>query len=81
MKFFAVLALCIVATTAAPLSSDEANLVKESWAHVSHNEVDILANFFTLFPQHQQRFPAFVNKDLAALKDTAKFATHATRIV
>ena len=81
MKFFAVLALCIVAASAAPLNADESELVKSSWSKVKHNEIDILANFFTDYPEHQQRFPAFVNKDLAALKDTAKFATHATRIV
>jgi Globin len=81
MKFFAVLALCIVAAISAPLSVDEAALVKESWAKVHQNEVDILANLFTLFPQYQSRFPAFVGKDLATLKETAKFAIHATRIV
>ena len=81
MKFFAVLALCIVAATAAPLTADEAALVKASWANIKHNEVDILYNFFKDHPEHQQRFPAFVNKDLEGLKDTAKFATHATRIV
>jgi hypothetical protein len=81
MKFFAVLALCIVAAAAAPLTADEAGLVKEGWAKVKHNEIDILANFFTQHPEHQSRFPAFVGKDLTALKETAKFATHATRIV
>jgi hemoglobin-like flavoprotein len=81
MKFFAVLALCIVGAIADPLTADEAQLVKDSWAHVHHDEVEILANFFTQHPEHQARFPAFVGKDLAALKDTAKFATHATRIV
>jgi hemoglobin-like flavoprotein len=81
MKFFAVLALCIVGACAAPLTADEAQLVKDSWHKVNHNEIEILANFFTQHPEHQARFPAFVGKDLAALKDTAKFATHATRII
>ena len=81
MKFFAVLALCIVGAIADPLTADEASLVKNTWAQVHHNEIDILANFFQQHPEHQARFPAFVGKDLASLKDTAKFATHATRIV
>lgn len=81
MKFLVVLALCIVSAIADPLTAGEASLVKDSWHKVHHNEVAILANFFQQHPEHQARFPAFVGKDLATLKDTAKFATHATRIV
>jgi hemoglobin-like flavoprotein len=81
MKFFAVLALCIVGACAAPLTSDEATLIKSTFAQIKNNEVDILYNFFEMYPAAQARFPAFVGKDLASLKDTAKFATHATRII
>jgi hypothetical protein len=82
MKFFAVLALCIVgACASSPLTADEAGLVKSTFAQVKNNEVDILYNFFELYPAAQSRFAAFVGKDLASLKDTAKFATHAIRIV
>lgn len=80
MKFL-ILALFVAAATAAPLSHDDAQKVKDSWHKVNHNEADILYNFFHDYPQHQSRFPAFVGKDLDSLKDTAKFATHATRIV
>ncbi|XP_070504452.1 globin CTT-VIIB-7 [Chironomus tepperi] len=81
MKFFAVLALCIVGAIASPLSADEAALVKSSWAQVKHNEVDILAAVFAAHPDIQAKFPQFAGKDLASIKDTAEFATHATRIV
>ena len=81
MKYFAVLALFIVGAITAPVSPDDAKLVRDSWHQVSHQEVEILANFFERYPQHQSRFPAFVGKELASLKDTAKFAIHATRIV
>ena len=81
MKFFAVLALCVVGAIASPLTADEAQLVQASWKSVSHNEVDILAAVFTAYPDIQARFPQFAGKDLAAVKDTAAFATHATRIV
>nr|P29242.1 RecName: Full=Globin CTT-VIIB-7; Flags: Precursor [Chironomus piger]CAA39716.1 Ctp HbVIIb-7 [Chironomus thummi] len=81
MKFFAVLALCVVGAIASPLSADEANLVKSSWDQVKHNEVDILAAVFAAYPDIQAKFPQFAGKDLASIKDTAAFATHATRIV
>nr|AAC46980.1 Kc HbVIIB-e [Kiefferulus sp. 'cornishi'] len=81
MKFFAVLALCIVGAIADPLSADEANLVKSSWDHVKHNEADILYAVFKAYPDIQAKFPQFAGKDLESVKDTAAFATHATRIV
>jgi hypothetical protein len=46
MKFFAVLALCVVGAIASPLTADEASLVQSSWKQVSKNEVDILAAVF-----------------------------------
>jgi len=81
MKFFAVLALCVVGAIASPLTADEASLVQSSWKQVSHNEVDILAAVFAAYPDIQAKFPQFAGKDLASVKDTAAFATHATRIV
>jgi len=81
MKFFAVLALCVVGAIASPLTTDEASLVQSSWKQVSHNEVDILAAVFAAYPDIQAKFPQFAGKDLASVKDTAAFATHATRIV
>ena len=81
MKFFAVLALCIVGAIASPLTADEASLVQSSWKQVSHNEVDILAAVFTAYPDIQAKFPQFAGKDLASIKDTGAFATHAGRIV
>nr|P29245.1 RecName: Full=Globin CTT-Z; AltName: Full=HBZ; Flags: Precursor [Chironomus piger]CAA39717.1 Ctp HbZ [Chironomus thummi] len=81
MKFFAVLALCIVGAIAHPLTSDEAALVKSSWAQVKHNEVDILYTVFKAYPDIQARFPQFAGKDLDSIKTSGQFATHATRIV
>ena len=81
MKFFAVLALCVVGAIAAPLSADQAALVKSTWAQVKNNEVDILAAVFTAYPDIQARFPQFAGKDVASLRDTGAFATHAGRIV
>jgi len=81
MKFFAVLALCVVGAIASPLTADQANLVQSSWAQVKNREVDILAAVFTANPDIQARFPQFAGKDVAALRDTAAFATHAGRIV
>ncbi|XP_070504415.1 globin CTT-VIIA-like [Chironomus tepperi] len=81
MKFFAVLALCVVGAIAAPLSADQAATVKSTWAQVKNNEVDILAAIFSAYPDIQARFPQFAGKDVASLKDTAAFATHAGRIV
>ena len=81
MKFFAVLALCVVGAIATPLTADQAGLVQSSWKSVSHNEVDILAAVFAAYPDIQAKFPQFAGKDLASVKNTAAFATHATRIV
>ncbi|XP_070504450.1 globin CTT-VIIA-like [Chironomus tepperi] len=81
MKFFAVLALCVVGAIAAPLSADQAATVQSTWASVRFNEVDILAAVFAAYPDIQARFPQFAGKDLASLKDSAAFATHAGRIV
>jgi len=81
MKFLIVLALCIIGAIADPVSSDQAALIRSSWAGVKHNEVDILAAVFADHPDIQARFPQFAGKDLASLKDTAAFATHAGRIV
>jgi hemoglobin-like flavoprotein len=81
MKFFAVLAFCVVGAIAGPLSADEAALVKSSWDQVKHNEVDILYAVFKRYPDIQSKFPQFVGKDLDDIKNTAAFATHATRIV
>nr|prf hemoglobin [Kiefferulus sp.] len=81
MKFFAILALCVVGAIADPLSADQAALVKSSWKQVSHNEADILYAVFKAYPDIQAKFPQFAGKDLESVKDTAAFATHATRIV
>nr|AAC46979.1 Kc HbVIIB-b [Kiefferulus sp. 'cornishi'] len=81
MKFFAVLALCVVGAIATPLTADQATLVQSSWKQVSHNEVDILYAVFKAYPDIQNKFSQFAGKDLDSLKDTAAFATHATRIV
>ena len=81
MKFLAVLALCVVGAIAHPLTADEASLVKASWSQIKHNEVDILYAVFKAYPDIQAKFPQFAGKDLEAIKDSAPFATHATRIV
>jgi hypothetical protein len=78
---FVILALCIAAAAAAPLTTDEAALVKSTWDQVKHQEIEILYAVFKAYPDIQSRFPAFVGKDLDSLKDTGKFAIHATRIV
>jgi len=80
MKFL-VLALCIASAIAAPLSADQASLVRGSWSQVKHNEVDILYYIFDANPDIMAKFPQFAGKDLASLKNTASFATHAGRIV
>jgi len=81
MKFLVVFVLCIVGAIASPLSADEAALVKSSWNQVKHNEVDILYAVFKAYPDIQAKFPQFAGKDLDSVKDSAAFATHATRIV
>lgn len=84
MKFL-ILALCAVAATADPhwvmLDADEVALVKDSWHHVYHNEADILYAVFHDNPDIMAKFPAFVGKDLETVKDSAKFALHAGRII
>ncbi|KAG5666739.1 hypothetical protein PVAND_014751 [Polypedilum vanderplanki] len=80
MKFLIVLAL-IGAAAAAPLSADQANLVKGAWDKVKHSEVDILAAIFSAHPDIQAKFPKFAGKELSAIKGSADFALHATRIV
>ena len=79
MKF--IILAVLVAGAYASVSSDEAALVQSTWAQVKGNEVDILAAIFAAYPDIQARFPAFVGKDLASVKGSAAFATHATRIV
>jgi hypothetical protein len=82
MKFL-ILALCIAAAVAAPtpLTTDEASLVRDTWAQVKNQEIEILYAVFKAHPDIQARFPAFVGKDLDSIKDSGKFALHATRIV
>ncbi|KAG5666727.1 hypothetical protein PVAND_014739 [Polypedilum vanderplanki] len=80
MKFLIVLA-CIAAASAAPLSHDEAELLKGAWDQIKHNEVDILAAVFSAHPDIQARFPKFAGKELSAVKGSADFAIHASRIV
>ena len=82
---FVIFALCVVAIVADPhwvtLDADEVALVKDSWHKVYHNEVDILYAVFKAHPDIQAKFSAFSGKDLDTIKDTAKFALHAGRIV
>jgi hemoglobin-like flavoprotein len=80
MKFLIVLA-CIAAASAAPLTHEEADLLKGAWDTIKHNEVDILAAVFTAYPDIQARFPKFTGKNLADVRGSADFALHATRIV
>lgn len=81
MKFLVVIGLCIVGAYAAPLSLDEAEIVKSTWSQISHHEVEILLNFFALHPEHQALFPALNGNDLAAIKESPLFAIHASRFV
>ncbi|XP_070504461.1 globin CTT-X-like [Chironomus tepperi] len=82
MKFL-ILALCIAATTAdlhkITLDAHQVHLIQSSWNQVKHNEVDILAAIFRDHPDIQDKFAQFAGKDLETIKDTAIFATHATR--
>ncbi|KAG5666741.1 hypothetical protein PVAND_014753 [Polypedilum vanderplanki] len=80
MKFLIVLA-CIAAASAAPLSADQAGLVRGAWDKVKHSEVEILAAVFSAYPDIQARFPKFAGKELSSIKGSADFALHATRIV
>lgn len=80
MKFL-ILALCVAYTVATPLTAGQAQLVKDSWAHVKNHEVDLLYTIFKAYPDIQAKFPQFVGKDLEELKGTAEFATHAGRII
>ena len=79
MKFL-ILAV-LVAGAYASVSSDEAGLVKSTWAQVKNNEADILYAVFKAYPDIQARFPAFVGKDLDSIKGSAAFTMHASRIV
>jgi hypothetical protein len=80
MKFL-VLALCIASALSAPLSADQASLVRGSWSQVKHNEVDILYYIFKQNPDIMEKFPQFAGKDLDTIKTSASFATHSGRIV
>lgn len=84
MKFL-VVAVCIIAAIADPiwvtLDDSEVMIVKSTWNSVKSQEVEILAAIFKEYPDIQARFPGFVNKNVDELKETAKFALHATRIV
>lgn len=84
MKFL-VIAVCIIAAIADPvwvmLDDKEVGLVKSTWNSVKNQEIEILAAIFKDHPDIQARFPGFVNKDIDELKETSKFALHATRIV
>nr|BAO18445.1 globin [Polypedilum nubifer] len=80
MKFLIVVA-ALIAAAHASVSADEAALVQSTWNQVKSNEVDILYAIFSAYPDIQARFPAFVGQDLSALKGSAPFALHATRIV
>nr|BAO18437.1 globin [Polypedilum nubifer] len=82
MKFLIVLALIGAASAAInPLSEAQAGLVQAAWGKVKTSEVDILAAVFAAYPDIQAKFPAFVGQDLAAVRGSAAFALHATRIV
>lgn len=80
MKFL-ILALCIAFAAATPLTADQAYLVKDSWAHVKDNQVDILYAVFKAYPDIMAKFSMFAGKDLDSLKGTPEFATHANRII
>jgi hypothetical protein len=82
MKFL-VLALCAAVAFAGPIWMDtsEVALIRGSWNKVKANEVEILYLIFKQNPDIQAKFPAFVGKDLEALKATAPFAQHANKII
>ncbi|KAG5666740.1 hypothetical protein PVAND_014752 [Polypedilum vanderplanki] len=80
MKFLIVLAL-IGAAAATPLTADQAALVQGAWSKVKTSEVEILAAVFSAYPDIQAKFPKFAGKELSAIKGSADFALHATRIV
>ncbi|XP_070506887.1 globin CTT-VIII-like [Chironomus tepperi] len=64
-----------------PISSEEADTLRTLWNRVKHREADILYVIFKENPEIQAHFPAFVGKDLEALRGSIAFAIHATRIV
>lgn len=64
-----------------PISSEEAETLRTLWNRVKHREADILYVIFKENPDIQAHFPAFVGKDLEALRGSIAFAIHATRIV
>lgn len=79
MKFL-ILAV-LVAGAYASVSSDQASIVRSTWAQVSNNEADILFAIFSAYPDIQARFPAFVGQNLNALRSTPAFTLHASRII
>ena len=83
MKLFLIIALCIMTATCdlTPISSEEAEILRTVWNRVKHREADILFTIFTENPEIQAHFPAFVGKDITALRGSVAFAIHATRIV
>jgi hypothetical protein len=82
MKIFVILALCMAgAYTLEFMNADEVQLVQSTWKEVKFNEVEILYNIFSLYPDIQAKFPAFAGKNLDEVKSTQSFALHASRIV
>jgi hypothetical protein len=64
-----------------PISSEEAEVLRTLWNQVKHRESDILYTIFKENPEIQAHFPAFVGKDLKALRKSIAFAIHSTRII
>ncbi|CAG9801291.1 unnamed protein product [Chironomus riparius] len=83
MKLFIILALCIMSANCDlhPITSEEAETLRTLWSQVKHREADILYVIFKENPDIQAHFPAFVGKDLEALRKSLAFAIHSTRIV
>ena len=83
MKLFIVLALCIMSANCdlKSISSEEAETIRILWNQVKHRETDILYVIFKENPEIQAHFPAFVGKNVEALRGSIAFHIHATRIV
>lgn len=64
-----------------PISSEEAETLRTLWNRVKHREADILYVIFKENPEIQAHFPAFVGKNVEALRGSVAFHIHATRIV
>lgn len=64
-----------------PINSEEAETLRILWDRVKHREADILYVIFKENPDIQAYFPAFVGKDVEALRKSVAFHIHATRIV